>query len=69
MKTILFIVLLIVASVLAIHASRRIIEGIANLVVVFKRRRHTDLPVKRNGIVFNKKTGKLESDQTCVMPF
>ena len=69
MKTILFIVLLIVASVLVIHASRRIIEGIANLVVVFKSRRHIDLPVQRNGIVFNKKTGKLEADQTYVMTF
>ena len=69
MKTILFIVFLIVTSVFVIHASRRIIEGIANLVVIFKRRRHTDLPVQSNGIVFNKKTGKLEADQTCVMPF
>ena len=69
MKTILFIVLLIVANVFAIHTSRRIIDGIGNLVVVFKRRRHTDFPVQSNGIVFNKKTGKLEADQTYVMPF
>lgn len=69
MKTVILIVVLIAASVVAIHAARKIIEGIANLAIVVKKRKHPDLPVQRNGIVFNKKSGKLEADQTCILPF
>ena len=66
MKTVLFIILLIAASVIVIYAARKVIEGVANLVIVLNRRKRPDLPVQRNGIVFNKKTGKLEADQTCI---
>ena len=55
MKTILFIILLIAASVIVIYAARKIIEGVANLAIVLKKRKRPDLPVQRNGIVFNKK--------------
>lgn len=69
MKIIIYILILIVVSVVFILAARKLIECIVNLIIVFKKGKHPDLPMQRHGIVFNKKSGKLEADQTCILPF
>ena len=69
MKTLLIIASLIILCVLAIYFFRKLMESLVNLYILSKKKNSHDLTKQRNGIVLNKKTKKLEADQSLILPF
>lgn len=69
MKTVLFLVALVVGTSVAIFAITKIIRIIINLVVYLRSKRSMDYHIRSFNVIFNRKTGKLEPDNSIVLPF
>lgn len=69
MKTVLFLFALVVGTSVAIFAVTRIIRIIINLVVYLRSKRRMDYHIRSCNVVFNRKTGKIEPDNSIVLPF
>ena len=69
MKTVLFLVVLVVGTSVAIFAVSRIIRIIINLVVYLRSKRSMDYHIRSCNVIFNRKTGKIEPDNSIVLPF
>ena len=48
---------------------RKLIESIINLSVLLDKKNYTDGTLKHEGIVINKKTKKVEADNSMILPF
>ena len=53
----------------AMFLVKGLVEAIINLNVIKHEKQMPDLAKQRNGIVYNKKTKKLEADQSLILPF
>jgi uncharacterized membrane protein YqhA len=66
MKEILIIAVFAFLLVLAVFFARKLMESIVNLWIAL---RHKNKPPYHEGMVLNKKTGKLEADNSKILPF
>ena len=62
------IIALILCTIVACWASKKIVESILNLIALLHNKK-TYNNIKRTGIVYNKKTKKLEADNCSKLPF
>ncbi len=69
MKLITTCITLVLLTVVAMLCVKKIVECILNIKVLNKKENHYDVAKQRNGIVYNKKTKKLEADQSIILPF
>ena len=66
---VLKIVALVVGTILIMFFLKKIVESVCNLSVLLRKKNYYDVTKQRHGIVINKKTKKLESDQSLILPF
>lgn len=59
----------LVLTIVAVLCYNKIIKCIAKLNIKSKKEYRYDIAKQRNGIVYNKKTKKLEADQSIILPF
>ena len=62
------ILAIIALSVAIMFLSKKIIEGVLNVKALNEKNFH-DVTRQKHGIVYNKKTQKLEADQSLILPF
>jgi hypothetical protein len=48
---------------------KRLVESIFNLKISLRQKSYYDVSNQRHGIVLNKKTKRLEADQSVILPF
>ena len=60
---------IIVASIAAMYFMKKFVESVINLSVSLKKRNYYDKRLQHQGIVFNKRTKKLEADNSLILPF
>ena len=66
---VLKIVALVVGTILIMFFLKKIVESVCNLSVLLRKKNYYDVTKQRHGIVINKKTKKLEADQSLILPF
>lgn len=66
---VLKIIALIVGTLFIMFFLKKIVESICNLSVLLRKKNYYDVTKQRHGIVINKKTKKLEADQSLILPF
>ena len=59
---------LILCTIVACWASKKIVESILNLISLSHNKKMYD-NIKRTGMVYNKNTKKLEADNSPTVPF
>lgn len=67
--TVLKLIGIITLTVMALYCIKRIIIAILNLHALSQYRRTPDPINQRQGIVYNKRTNKLEADQSPILPY
>lgn len=60
---------ILILGIAAIFFMKQIIENTIDLHVSCKKKNRYDVSKQRNGIVLNKRTKKLEADQSLILPF
>ena len=60
---------IIVLCIAIVFFIRKFIESLFNLKVLLSKNNRNDVSKQRHGMVLNKKTGKLEADQSVILPF
>ena len=66
MKSLLIILTFIVLILLEIYLARKLVENLVNLwIAIF----HENKPPYHEGMVLNKKTKKLEADNSKILPY
>lgn len=60
---------ILILGIAAIFFMKQIIENTIDLHVSCKNKNRYDVSKQRNGIVLNKRTKKLEADQSLILPF
>lgn len=60
---------LVVTSIIIMYLIKKLVESIANLSILLRKRNYYDVSKQKDGIVYNKKTKKLEADQSLILPF
>ncbi len=60
---------LLLATIVALYAVKKIIRTILNLRALNQYRKSPDPINQRHGIVYNKETNKLEADQSPILPY
>lgn len=66
MTTCIALVLLTIVAMLCV---KKIVECLLNILIFSKKENRYNVAKQRNGIVYNKKTQKLEADQSIILPF
>ena len=66
MTTCIALVLLTIVAMLCV---KKIVECLLNILISSKKENRYNVAKQRNGIVYNKKTQKLEADQSIILPF
>ena len=62
------IIVLVLCTVIACWASKKIVESILNLISLsYNKSMRSNM--KRNGMVYNKNTKKLDADNSLTVPF
>ncbi len=69
MDILLKVAAVVLLGILAMFLIKKLVEGVFNLKIVFKKDNLRDISKQRNGIVINTKTKKLEADQSLILPF
>jgi hypothetical protein len=69
MKVILMCVSLILITIVASFCVKKIVESILNIQILSKKENYYNTARLQNGMVYNKKTKKLEADQSIILPF
>ena len=64
MKSLLIISAIIILFVLAIYFAKRLVDSIVNLYYAKNKKEY-----EHGGMVYNKKTKKLEADNSKILPF
>lgn len=54
---------------LLMYLIKKLVENIANLSILLRKKNYYDVSKQKHGIVYNKKTKKLEADQSLILPF
>lgn len=62
------IMAIIVLGIATTYFAKKFIESIYNFIALGKKN-YADVTRQKHGIVFNKKTNKLEADQSLIVPF
>ena len=66
MKSLLIILAFIVLILIEIYLARKLVESLVNLwIAIFNKNK----PPYHEGMVFNKETKKLESDNSKILPY
>lgn len=60
---------IILLSIIAIYFAKVALRSIFNIVAMHADRKQHDRAKQKNGIVFNTKEGRLEADQSFMLPF
>ena len=60
---------IVLITVAIMFFTRKFVESIFNLAFLLKKKNRYDVTSQRQGIVLNKKTKKLEADQSLILPF
>lgn len=60
---------IVILAVVALFSLKRIVFGILNLRALRSYRRDANPINQRHGMVFNRRTRKLEADQSPILPF
>lgn len=60
---------LVVTSIIIMYLIKKLVESIANLSILLRKGNYYDVSKQKDGIVYNKKTKKLEADQSLILPF
>lgn len=60
---------IILLTIVALYAVKKIIFAILNLRALNQYRKSPDSISQRQGIVYNKRTKKLEADQSPILPY
>ena len=68
-KTITFTIITIVTAIILVFLFNAFIRRILNFFTYFKKPRFSEASEKEHGLIYNKKTGKLEADQSIITPF
>lgn len=61
--------MLVAAAILICFFIKKLTESIVNLSVLLKKENYYDGTLRHEGMVFNKKTKKLEADNSLILPF
>ena len=69
MDILLKVAAVVLLGILAMFLIKKLVEGVFNLKIVFKKDNLRYISKQRNGIVINTKTKKLEADQSLILPF
>jgi len=69
MSITLKILVILILGIVAWFMTREIIKTAINIRILLLKGRFCDKSRMRNGVVFNKKTNKLEADQSAILPF
>ncbi len=56
-------------AIIGVFALKRLFFAILNLRALIEYKKNPDPINQRHGIVYNKKTGKLEADQSPILPY
>ena len=56
-------------SIFIMYLIKKLVENIANLSILLRKKNYYDVSKQKHGIVYNKKTKKLEADQSLILPF
>lgn len=60
---------IIVLAIVGVFCLKRLFFAVLNLRALINYKKHPESINQRHGIVYNKKTGKLEADQSPILPF
>lgn len=69
MSIIMKLLAIIILTIAIMFFTKKIVESIFNLKMSLRRKNYYDVSNQRHGIVLNKKTKKLEADQSLILPF
>lgn len=69
MEKLVILVLLAIPTIALIFFTRLALRSYYNYTASRKQRRSFDRTKTRHGMVFNTKTGKMEADQSFILPF
>ena len=65
----IFTLMTIIAAVIIVWTLIKIVEKIFNIKALVYASRNPDVTKQKHGIVYNKKTKRLEADQSPITPF
>lgn len=63
------ILLIIFFAIIFCFFFRKLIESIINLFTLLDKKNYYNITMQHQGIVLNKKTKKLEADNSLILPF
>lgn len=69
MKLMTTCIALVLLTIVAMLCIKKIVECLLNILIFSKKENRYNVAKQRNGIVYNKKTQKLEADQSIILPF
>ncbi|MDR2498004.1 MAG: hypothetical protein LBD28_01005 [Tannerellaceae bacterium] len=69
MALVIMILIAIVLFATIAWALIKVVEKVYNIIVIISASRNPDVTKQKHGIVYNKKTKKLEADQSPITPF
>ena len=69
MKLMTTCIALVLLTIVAMLCVKKIVECLLNILISSKKENRYNVAKQRNGIVYNKKTQKLEADQSIILPF
>ena len=69
MKLMTTCIALVLLTIEAMICVKKIVECLLNILIFSKKENRYNVAKQRNGIVYNKKTQKLEADQSIILPF
>ncbi len=69
MKLMTTCIALVLLTIVAMLCVKKIVECLLNILIFSKKENRYNVAKQRNGIVYNKKTQKLEADQSIILPF
>jgi flagellar biogenesis protein FliO len=69
MSIVVKIIAVIALGVFAMYLLRRLAENIVKLNISLRKNNMYDVSKQKHSIVYNKRTGKLEADQSLILPF
>jgi len=69
MELIIFSLITIVATIAIVWILKKMLETYYNIKALRRSSNVTDETKKRSGIVYNKKSKKLEADEAIILPF
>ena len=69
MKLMTTCIALVLLTIVAMLCVKKIVECLLNILIFSKKENRYNVAKQRNGIVYNRKTQKLEADQSIILPF